>query len=113
MAEKGRGALPGDLVRGRDATLTRAFHAFLAHGEPVRAARTAFWLAFMLSHTGDLARAGGWTARAINRLQGDVAEAERAYQRASEAGRTPQPASRCSGSHKAGETPRVPQSPAS
>jgi DNA-binding CsgD family transcriptional regulator len=56
---------------GRDAdceaTLTRAFHAFLAKGDSVPAARTAFWLAFMLGHTGDFARAGGWTSRA-NRL---------------------------------------------
>ena len=44
-----------------DATMTRAFHAFVAHGDPVRAARTAFWLAFMHIHTGDAARAGGWT----------------------------------------------------
>jgi DNA-binding CsgD family transcriptional regulator len=47
-----------------DATLTRAFHAFAAHGDPVRAARAAFWLAFLHTHTGDAARAGGWTSRA-------------------------------------------------
>ena len=50
-----------------EALLTRAFHAFLAQGDAVHAARTAFWLAFMLSHAGELARAGGWASRA-NRL---------------------------------------------
>ena len=50
-----------------ESLLTRTFHAFVAHGDAVRAARTAFWLAFMLTHTGDSARAGGWTTRA-NRL---------------------------------------------
>jgi DNA-binding CsgD family transcriptional regulator len=59
---------------GRDAeceaTLTRAFQSFQAQGEAVRAARTAFWLAFMLSHTGDMARVSGWMARA-NRLLED------------------------------------------
>jgi DNA-binding CsgD family transcriptional regulator len=71
---------PADLVRlataaaliGRDAdcesVLTRAFHAFLAQGDAVHAARAGFWLAFVLSHVGDLARAGGWTSRASRLL---------------------------------------------
>src|SRR5688572_3153362 len=52
-----------------DAALTRAFHAFVTQSEPVRAVRAAFWLAFLLSHTGDLARAAGWTARARRLLE--------------------------------------------
>jgi hypothetical protein len=59
-------------LTGRDAdceaTLTRAFHAFLARGEPVHAARTAFWLAFMLGHVGEFAQASGWTSRATRLL---------------------------------------------
>lgn len=57
---------------GRDAdceaTLTRAFHAFLAKGETVQAARVAFWLAFMFGHNRDFSRASGWTARATRLL---------------------------------------------
>lgn len=52
-----------------DAALTRAFHAFVTQGEPVRAVRAAFFMAFTLSHTGDLARAAGWTARARRLLE--------------------------------------------
>ena len=52
-----------------DAALTRAFQSFLAQGEAVPAARTAFWLAFTFSHRGDLARAGGWAARARRLLE--------------------------------------------
>jgi DNA-binding CsgD family transcriptional regulator len=71
---------PVDLTRlaiatfliGRDAdceaTLTRAYHAFVAQGDAVQAARTAFWLAFMLTGTGDVARASGWAARATRLL---------------------------------------------
>jgi DNA-binding CsgD family transcriptional regulator len=71
---------PADLVRlataaaliGREAdcesVLTRAFHASLAQGDPVHAARSGFWLAFTLSHVGELARAGGWTSRASRLL---------------------------------------------
>ena len=57
---------------GRDAdseaVLTRAFSAFLAQGDPVQAARMAFWLAFTHGHSGDFARAGGWTSRATRLL---------------------------------------------
>lgn len=51
----------------------RAHHAYLERGEPERAARCAFWLAFGLMDRGESARAGGWLARA-GRLLGDVQE---------------------------------------
>lgn len=49
----------------------RAHHASLAAGNPARAARCAFWLGYGLLDKGDLARGGGWIARA-NRLLCDV-----------------------------------------
>ncbi len=53
---------------GRDETgaelLTRAHHELLVRDDPVRAARCAFWLAFHLLNSGELARSGGWVARA-------------------------------------------------
>jgi DNA-binding CsgD family transcriptional regulator len=53
---------------GRDADSTdvwaRAHHEFLARGEVERAARCAFWMAFVLLNKGDLVRGGGWVARA-------------------------------------------------
>jgi len=44
--------------------LTRAHRHWLSWDDPVRAARCAFWLAFHLLNAGELARAGGWVARA-------------------------------------------------
>lgn len=78
LAATGReGALaPGDLERlataayltGRDEesadAWTRAHRAFLERGDPRRAARSAFWLAFQLVSRGERARGGGWFARA-------------------------------------------------
>jgi DNA-binding CsgD family transcriptional regulator len=53
---------------GRDADSTdiwaRAHHEFLAGGDVERAARCAFWLAFVLLNKGELVRGGGWVARA-------------------------------------------------
>jgi DNA-binding CsgD family transcriptional regulator len=53
---------------GRDADSidiwTRAHHEFLAGGDVERAARCAFWLAFVLLIKGELVRGGGWVARA-------------------------------------------------
>ena len=43
---------------------TRAHHACLRRGSVERAARCAFWLAFGLLLKGELARGGGWLARA-------------------------------------------------
>lgn len=48
----------------------RAQHASVQAGEVTRAARCAFWLAFVLLNNGELARGGGWVHRA-QRLLGD------------------------------------------
>ena len=47
--------------------LQRAHQALIDGGDPRRAARCVFWVAFTLLLEGDLAQAGGWLARA-NRL---------------------------------------------
>jgi DNA-binding CsgD family transcriptional regulator/tetratricopeptide (TPR) repeat protein len=55
-------------MTGRDEAgvklLTRAHHELLRRGDRVRAARCAFWLAFHLLNSGELARGDGWVARA-------------------------------------------------
>jgi DNA-binding CsgD family transcriptional regulator len=43
---------------------TRAHHEFLASGEEERAAGSALWMAFLFLNGGEMARAGGWIARA-------------------------------------------------
>ena len=48
----------------RDEVLARAHREWLRLGGAERAARCAFWLAFGLLNRGELARAGGWLARA-------------------------------------------------
>jgi DNA-binding CsgD family transcriptional regulator len=48
-----------------DQARTRAHAAFVERGEPVRAARSAFWLGFaLLDRPGQRAQAAGWLARA-------------------------------------------------
>ena len=49
----------------------RAHHEFLRRGSVERAVRCAFWLAFSLVNRGEVARGGGWAARA-RRLLDDV-----------------------------------------
>jgi DNA-binding CsgD family transcriptional regulator len=49
--------------------LARAHQELLGRGDPVRAARCAFWLAFGLLNRGELARGGGWIARARRLLE--------------------------------------------
>src|SRR5215207_2181543 len=53
---------------GRDAdssdSWARAHQAFVSRGDPERAARCAFWLAFWLMIQGERARSSGWLARA-------------------------------------------------
>jgi DNA-binding NarL/FixJ family response regulator len=48
----------------RDEVLARAHQEWLRRGGAERAARCAFWLAFGLLNRGELARGGGWLARA-------------------------------------------------
>jgi DNA-binding NarL/FixJ family response regulator len=61
-------------------------------GDPARAARCAFWLAFGLLNAGELARGGGWIDRAQRLLAGDQGEqqdcVEQGYLRYSVALRT-------------------------
>jgi ATP/maltotriose-dependent transcriptional regulator MalT len=68
---------------GRDAdsedVWARAHHAWLRQGEEPRAARCAFWLAFGLLNRGEVARAGGWLARARGLLGGQHDCAEQGY----------------------------------
>ena len=53
---------------GRDADsaeiMARAHHEYLATGNPIRAARCAFWVALPLMFNGETAQAGGWLSRA-------------------------------------------------
>ena len=60
-------------LTGRDdegaALSARAYRDWLARGQPVRAARVAFWLAFHLLLRGEAARGGGWLARAGRLLE--------------------------------------------
>ena len=59
---------------GRDAECigawARAHHEHLRRGDPRRAARCAFWLAFHLLNEGEVVRGGGWLARAHRLLAG-------------------------------------------
>jgi DNA-binding CsgD family transcriptional regulator len=76
VADRKTPLAPEDLERlataaylvGRDADSTdiwtRAHHQFVRRGDVERAARCAFWLAFVLLNKGDLVRGGGWVARA-------------------------------------------------
>jgi DNA-binding CsgD family transcriptional regulator len=55
----------------------RAHHAFLRRGSVERAVRGAFWLAFSFLNRGEVARGGGWLARAhrlLDDLQQDCVE---------------------------------------
>jgi tetratricopeptide (TPR) repeat protein len=49
--------------------LLRADRAYLATGDPRRAAGCLFWVAFTLLLEGDLAQSGGWLARARRTLE--------------------------------------------
>ena len=58
----------------------RAYHELLRLGDAPRAARCAFWLGFTLLHRGELARGGGWLARARRLLDdGDLDCVEQGY----------------------------------
>jgi DNA-binding CsgD family transcriptional regulator len=84
---------PGDLERlaaaaylvGREdesaEAWVRAHHELLARGQTGPAARCAFWLAFGLLNRGELARGGGWVARARRVVAGGQDRAEHGYLR--------------------------------
>jgi ATP/maltotriose-dependent transcriptional regulator MalT len=58
-------------------TMDRAYRSELEAGDPMRAARVAFWLGFTYSDRGELGRATGWfgrAARLIERQERDCAE---------------------------------------
>jgi DNA-binding CsgD family transcriptional regulator len=61
------------LLTGRDAdrdeAWERAHHAFLRAGDVPAAVRCAFWLGFNLLLRGEMARGGGWLARAQRQLE--------------------------------------------
>ena len=58
----------------------RASHEWLRQGDVPRGARSAFWLGFTLLHRGELARGGGWLARAQRLLDdGQLDCAEHGY----------------------------------
>ena len=61
------------LLTGRDAARddawARAHHAYLRAGDAPAAVRCAFWLGFNLLLRGDMARGGGWLARAQRQLE--------------------------------------------
>lgn len=52
-----------------DDVLARMSRLALAQGEPAKAARAAFWLAFSLFSRGQLAQGGGWLGRAAHILE--------------------------------------------
>ena len=64
--------MAGEDLASADAR-TRAHHRFLERGETIRAARSAFWMAFaILDKPGQQAQASGWLAR-VRRLLDDNA----------------------------------------
>ena len=81
-ADHGDALAPEDLERlafsyfliGRDNDCldvgTRAHRGFLRVGDVPRAARSAFWLAFLLLNRGEMAPANGWLSRAQRLLDG-------------------------------------------
>jgi DNA-binding CsgD family transcriptional regulator len=62
--------LLGRHERGIDA-LTRAHESFLAEGDTAGAARCAAWIGMNLMNLGEMARSGGWFARAQRLVQPD------------------------------------------
>jgi DNA-binding CsgD family transcriptional regulator/tetratricopeptide (TPR) repeat protein len=61
-------------------TWERAHHAWVRCGDPARAARCAFWLAFGFVLAGEAAQCNGWLARARRLLDGgDLDCVERGY----------------------------------
>jgi hypothetical protein len=92
VADRESSLEPADLERlavaahlvGRDEVhqdaLSRAYNEWVRRGEPARAARCAFWLAFILLLRGQGAPSGGWLAHARRLLdEGDLDCVERGY----------------------------------
>ncbi|MFP3881607.1 MAG: LuxR C-terminal-related transcriptional regulator [Actinomycetota bacterium] len=50
--------------------LARSYQAYLDAGDPEDAARTGFWIVFMLMEQGDIAQASGWLSRSNRLLEG-------------------------------------------
>ena len=62
------------------AALQRAEQAFARQGDHRRAARSAFWLGFMLLSRGELAQGSGWVARSRRVLEHEPPDcAEQGY----------------------------------
>lgn len=60
---------------------TRAFHAAMDDEEPARAARNAFWIAFVLLNRGDLPGGSGWIARGQRAVRDRTDVVEHGYLR--------------------------------
>ncbi len=90
-ADAERGLEPRDVARlavaayllGRDAEseelLARAHKELARHGDTEQAARSAFWLAFQLFTKGEVARGGGWLARARRLVEDHPGCVEQGY----------------------------------
>jgi DNA-binding CsgD family transcriptional regulator len=52
--------------------LERAYHAYLEDGDPVGAARTAFWSGFRLQYLGQRGAASGWMQRAKRLIENET-----------------------------------------
>jgi len=71
-------------LTGRDEEMIKAHERLHAHhlemGAPLRAVRSAFWIALRLMSMGERARAGGWLTRAERLLEGEPSDSvERGY----------------------------------
>jgi ATP/maltotriose-dependent transcriptional regulator MalT len=62
-----------------DAAMEAAHHGFLEQGDVPAAVRSAFWLGMGLAQRGEVARAGGWFARAGRLLEDRPPGAEAGY----------------------------------
>jgi DNA-binding CsgD family transcriptional regulator len=70
-------------LTGRDGEsieiLSRAHQGFLVEGNPLRAARCAFWLAYIAMFNGEMAQSSGWLARCRRLLDGQEECVEHGY----------------------------------
>src|SRR5438045_4840294 len=61
------------------ALLGQAHQGFISEGQPMRAARCAFWLAYIAMFNGEMAHCNGWLARCRRLLHGQPDCAEHGY----------------------------------